>query len=283
GLRLHTLDREWFRPGPLIAFFLSKAIRLDDVEIVDSPCWTTHFRCCDGVEIRNVSIRNDRTVANSDGFSIDCSRNVLVSGCTVVTGDDAVAIRASCKLHATEHPCEHVVIEDCNFTTCCIGVRVGVGTGTIRDVAIRRVRCPEATIGIAFTPAWLPGTKGCRIENVRVEDCDVAECDRPVFTNCVADDWRIRDVLFERCTFESLRPSIFRGDSARHPENIVFRDCSRRHLDKLKVRFHTGFCGERSRKFAEIAGEDDIRLENCISNDNADGTHLLPQDDRHFA
>ena len=87
GLRLHPLDRSWFRPGPLLAFFLSKNIRILGVNIVDSPAWTTHFRCCDGVEVRGVSIRNDRTVANSDGFSIDCSRNVTVSGCTVITGD----------------------------------------------------------------------------------------------------------------------------------------------------------------------------------------------------
>lgn len=283
GLRLHPLDRAWFRPGPLVAFFLSKGIRLDGVSIVDSPCWTTHFRCCDGVDIRGVSIRNDRTVANTDGFSIDCSRNVSVSGCTVVTGDDAVAIRASCGLHAAEHPCENVVVENCDFASCAMGVRIGIGSGTIRDVTVRNCVVREAANGIKFHPAWIPGAKGCYIENIRVEDCDIAECDYAVNSLCGADDWRIRDIVFERCKFATLQPATFRGDAAHHPENVVFRDCSRRHLDHLKVRHHRGYGGERSRKFLQIEGEADVRLENCSPNDNPHGTLVLSFDDRNFA
>ena len=265
GLRLHPLDRSWFRPGPLLAFFLSKKIRISGVNIVDSPAWTTHFRCCDGVEIRGVSILNDRTVANSDGFSIDCSRNVSISGCSVITGDDAVAIRASCPLHGADYPCESVAVEDCDLSSCCIGVRIGIGSGTIRDVAVRRCRIREAAHGIRFHPAWIPGTKGCRIERVRVEDCDVGECDFPVESSCNASDWSIRDIVFERCRFSSLRPAVFRGDAEHHPENVVFRKCERIHLDRLKVRHHPGHGGKCLRKFIQIEGEAEVRLENCTS------------------
>ena len=272
GLRLHPLDREWFRPGPLVAFFLSKGIRLEGVRIVDSPCWTTHFRCCDGVEIRDVSIRNDRTVANTDGFSIDCSRNVSVRHCSVVTGDDAVAIRASCPHHAADRPCENVIVEDCDFSSCAMGVRIGIGTGTIRDVAIRRCRINEAANGIKFHPAWRTGSKekGVYVERVRIEDCDVLQCDHPVRTLGGADDWRIRDITFERCRFESLQPVALLGDAAHHPENIVFRDCSRVHLDHLKVRHHRGYGGDRSRAFLHVEGEaGDVVLENCSPQNEA--------------
>ena len=275
GLRLHPLDRSWFRPGPLVAFFLSKGIRLEGVSIVDSPCWTTHFRCCDGVAIRGVSIRNDRTVANTDGFSIDCSRNVTISGCTVVTGDDTVAIRASCELHAAEGPCENIVVEGCDFASCAQGVRIGIGSGTIRDVTIRNCVVREAANGIQFHPAWIPGTRGCIIEDVRVEDCDIGECDHPVNTIMGASDWRIGGIVFERCRFSSLRPAMLRGNAAHHPENIVFRDCSRQYLDHLEVRHHRGHGGERSREFLQIEGEAGVRLENCTPDDKfLTGTHL---------
>ncbi len=282
GLRLHPLDRAWFRPGPLVAFFLSKGIRLNGVAIVDSPAWTTHFRCCDGVDIRDVSIRNDRTVANTDGFSIDCSRNVAVSGCTVVTGDDAIAIRASCGLHAAERPCENIVVENCDFSSCAIGARIGIGSGTIRDVAIRNCVVREAAHGIRFHPAWIPGARGCYIERVRVSDCDICECDLPVHSLGGADDWRVRDIVFERCRFSSLRPALFRGDAARHPENVLFRDCSRAHLDRLKVRHHPGYCGERSRRFLAIDGEADVRLVDCAPDDSPRGVLVLSFDDRNF-
>lgn len=262
GLRLHPLDRAWFRPGPLVAFFLSKGIRLEGVKIVDSPCWTTHFRCCEGVTICGVSIRNDRTIANTDGFSIDCSRNVTVSGCTVVTGDDAVAIRASCGYHAAERPCENIVVEDCDFSSCSMGVRIGIGTGTIRDVVIRRCRIHEAAQGIKFHAAWRTGSKakGVDIKRVRVEDCDVLQCDHPVRNLGGAAKWRLRDVVFERCRFESLQPVTLLGDEAHHPENIVFRNCSRVHLDHLKVRHHRGYGGKRSREFLQIDGKADVRI-----------------------
>ena len=69
---------------------------LEGVTLKDTPCWTTHFGCCDGLVIRNVTIDADRTIANSDGLSIDCTRNVTVSGCTIKTGDDGVAIPKEC-------------------------------------------------------------------------------------------------------------------------------------------------------------------------------------------
>ena len=128
GIKLHPIDREWFRPGPMVAMFLSKNIRLEGVTLRNTPCWTTHFRCCDGLDIRGVTIDADREIANSDGFSIDCTKNVVVKDCVIKTGDDGFAIRASCKHHAATNACEHISIENCDVWSCCLGVRFGVGT-----------------------------------------------------------------------------------------------------------------------------------------------------------
>lgn len=83
-------------------------IRIEGVTLRNTPAWTCHIRCCEGVEIRNATIDADRTIANSDGFSIDCTRNVKVSGCTIRTGDDGFAIRASCRHHAATNLCENI-------------------------------------------------------------------------------------------------------------------------------------------------------------------------------
>lgn len=264
GLKLHPKDRKWFRPGPMVAFFLSKNIRVSDVRICNAPAWTTHFRCCDGVTIRGVAIRNDRTVANSDGFSIDCSKNVEVSGCTVSTGDDAVAIRASCRRHAEEHPCENIRISDCDLASCVIGVRVGIGSGTIRNVSIERCIVREAAYGVRLHSAWRPGKKGCYISDVRVSDCELLECDRPMENVGVADNWIVDGVVFERCKFASLRPSLLRGNAVRSLRNVTFRSCERKHLDRISVRHHPGFGGARSRKFIEVEGEvDGLSVVDC--------------------
>ena len=264
GLKLHPTDRSWFRPGHMVAYFLSKNIRLVGVTLANTPTWTAHFRCCDGLDIRGVTISADRTIANSDGFSIDCTRNVTVDGCTIRTGDDAFAIRASCGLHAAEHACENIRIRNCDAWSCCYGIRFGVGSGTIRNVVVEDCRFHESGVGIGFTPAWIPGKKGVYIEGVRVLRCDMLECSRPAESYVVADDWRIRDVTFESCRFESLLPVLFAGTASRRPENVTFRNCARRHLEALRVRHHRGWGGTRSNKFMEGGdGVVNLRVEGC--------------------
>ena len=284
GLKLHPTDRSWFRPGPMVAMFLSKHIRMEGVTLKDTPCWTAHFRCCDGLDIRNVTIDADRTIANSDGFSIDCTRNVVVDGCTVRTGDDGFAIRASCKLHADAHPCENIRISNCDVWCCCYGVRFGIGTGTVRDVAVENCRFHESANGIGFHPAWIPGKKGVYIEDIRVSRCEFKECARPVDSNARSDDWRIRDILFEDCQFESLQPIAFHSPASRHPENVTFRNCARKHLERVRVRNRRGWGGTRSKKFIEGGPLTNLRIENCQPSEEEKKTGLLVLsfDDRNF-
>ena len=284
GLKLHPTDRSWFRPGPMVAIFLSKDIRMEGVTLKDTPCWTAHFRCCDGLDIRNVTIDADRTIANSDGFSIDCTRNVVIDNCTIRTGDDGFAIRASCMMpgHAQEHPCENIVITNCDVWSCCYGVRLGIGTGTVRNVDIEDCRFHESSNGIGFIPAWVPGEKGVYIEDIRIRRCDILECDRPLESNAVSDDWRIRNITIEDCRFESLRPSAFFSPESRRPEDITFRNCTRKHLESLKVRHHLGWGGDRSKKFIEGNPVTNLTVENCQPSDEITGLLVLSFDDRNF-
>ena len=118
GIKLFPTDREWFRPGFMVALFQCRNIRIEDVTLANTPCWTCHIRCSDGVAIRGVTIDADRTIANSDGFSIDCTRNVTVEKCVIKTGDDGFAIRASCRHHAVTNVCENIAVRDCDVWSC---------------------------------------------------------------------------------------------------------------------------------------------------------------------
>ena len=283
GLKLHPIDRDWFRPGPMVAMFLSTNIRMEGVTLKHTPCWTTHFRCCDGLAVRNVTIDADRTIANSDGLSIDCTRNVTVSGCTIRVGDDALAIRASCKLHAAEHPCENIRISDCDVWTCCWGIRFGVGTGAIRNVAVENCRFHESANGIGFTPAWVAEGKNVYIENVRVTGCDILESAYPVRFDCPKADARARGIVFENCRMESIAPCRIDGTEKCHAEDVTFRNCTRRHLEGFRVRNNRKWGNPRSRKFATFKGPSDgVRFENCRPSEEPTGTLLLSFDDRNI-
>ena len=284
GLKLHPTDRTWFRPGVMVAFFLSKDIRLSGVTLANTPAWTSHFRCCDGLVATNVTIDADRTIANSDGFSIDCTRNVTVEGCTVKTGDDAFAIRAACRLHAAEHPCENIRISNCDVWSCCWGVRLGIGTGTVRNVTVEGCRFHESSNGIGCSPSWTKGGKGVYIENVRVFNCDIRESCRPIcLQRSLSDDWRVKDIVFENCTIESLHPVIIEANATGRPENITFRNCSRRRIEKFRVRHHRKYEVPSTRRFIEVGGEvANLRIENCRPSEEKTGLLVLSFDDRNF-
>jgi hypothetical protein len=257
GLKLHPIDREWFRPGPMIAMFLTKNIRIEGVTLKNTPCWTVHLRCCDRVDISSVTIDADRTIANADGFSIDCTKNVSVKDCIIKTGDDGFAIRASCKHHAATNACENILIENCDVWSCCFGVRFGVGTGTIREVDINNCRFHETSDGFGFTPAWIDARKNVYIENVRVRNCISKESARPVVIWMPHGDAKVSDILFENCFFEALQPNAIGGSEKSCVDKVVFKNCTYRQIPRVRVRQGYRWLIDhptRSREFCQVWG-----------------------------
>ena len=288
GIKLHPRDREWFRPGPMVACFLSKRIRLEGVTLRNTPCWTAHFRCCEGLVAQGVTIDADREIANSDGFSIDCTRDVRVSNCVIKTGDDGLAIRASCPRHAAEHPCEKIRVENCDVWSCCFGVRLGVGTGTVRDVSFDNCRFHESAVGFGFTPAWIDDGKNVYIENIRIRNCVSLESERPVSIDMPNGDARVADVLFEDCRFEALLPSRLSATEKSRPDNIVFRRCSYTQIPRIRVRQGRQWLRDhrkRSREFLRTSGPvGKIETIDCAPLPlGARGVLLLSFDDKNFA
>ena len=71
----------------------SFAVLANPTSDVISAFWTLHPYACDGVTIRDLRITADPVRGhNTDGIDPDSTRNVLVEGCYVSVGDDAVAI-----------------------------------------------------------------------------------------------------------------------------------------------------------------------------------------------
>ena len=288
GLKLHTLDRTWYRPGPMLAFFLSQGIRIEGVTLRNTPAWTCHIRCCEGVEIRNATIDADRTIANSDGFSIDCTRNVKVSGCTIRTGDDGFAIRASCRHHAATNLCENIEISDCEVSSCCFGIRFGIGTGTIRRVSVRNCRFLESALGIGFTPAWVNTGRNCYIEDIDVRDSFIGNTDRAVEMCDFPGDCRVRNVTFSNCRFEAMNPSRASGSDAAKPESVLFENCSLKFLETIAPRGHldwiNGTKRRRDRVFITLGkNTEGVTVKGCTPVDwRTRGVLLLSFDDRNF-
>ena len=287
GLKLHPTDRTWFRPGPMVAFFRARGVRIEGVSLVQTPCWTCHVRCCDGVTIRGVTIDADRTIANSDGFSIDCTRNVTVEKCVVRSGDDGFAIRASCRHHAATNFCENIVIRDCDIWSCCYAIRFGIGSGTIRNIDVSDTRIHEAAgAGLGFMTAWIPAKRNCHIEDIRLRNCTVEECPSAVHAVLSPNDAKIVGIRFEDCVFRTLLPMTLEGGDRMQ---MSFVNCVRQPIEKLRVRHRRNWRERDIRNgrsvFAEVGGDRSrIVIENCKPEPfGTTGILLLSFDDRNFA
>ena len=231
GLKLHPTDRGRYRPGPEIAIVECEGVRIENLVFTNSATWTCLLHGSSDIVVRNYRAINDWTIANSDGLSIDCCRNVLVENATIRTGDDGIAIRASGERLLKPQACENVLVTNCTISSCCYGIRFGVGNGDIRNVRVVGCAFPETACGLGFTCAWINAARNVFIEDVHVADCRFGDAVNALEFSSASDGSpsRIAGISFDRCAFSSVLGGIAaRGgkNEAYNPKDIAFRDCT---------------------------------------------------------
>lgn len=121
------------RISPFVECRNSRRIVFENITLRNSPGWTLHLESCDDVILKNVRVENHLYGPNTDGFDINGCRDVLVSGCKLVCGDDAIIIKAT----SDSRTCERITVADCIVRSNCIGIGIGCETaGGVRQVAI---------------------------------------------------------------------------------------------------------------------------------------------------
>lgn len=222
-----TADKEARRrPGQLVVFIESRNVRLENVNFVDSPCWTVFFHGCDKVRVKGLKIRSDLRHQNTDGVDIDSCSDVIVSGCDVETGDDSYTVRGSnAKLKAKNKVCENVRFENCRGACSACGVRVGVGNGEIRNVSFSNMVFTTAGRGIHLQSSYSgKGQKGVDISDVSFSDITVRDAAIGVLISGGAGSpWaKIENVKFDKIDVEAHQPVEIRVAGKTVPDNIIF-------------------------------------------------------------
>ncbi len=159
--------RDW-RPAQMVFFCRCSNISVRDASLNNSPYWTLFFLGCRDVQVRGVRVTNPPQTQNGDGIDIDCCRDVTVSDCIIRSGDDAITLRGyNSLLGEHDQACEHVTITNCVLSTPCCAMRVGVGSGIVRDCTISNLVIKETRTGINVISAYSAKWAGVCIENVR--------------------------------------------------------------------------------------------------------------------
>lgn len=113
--------KQWQRPCPMISVVGCQDLRMEGVTIRNSPGWTVELLNCDRVAVHGVQVQNNFWGPNTDAFDLCGSRDVMISDCHIVCGDDAFCIKTMPHTRSAER----ITITNCTMRTNCVGLKLG--------------------------------------------------------------------------------------------------------------------------------------------------------------
>lgn len=121
----------------LVQFNRCRNVRVEGIEIHDSPFWTVHMFLCDGVVVRGVDSKAHGF--NNDGVDLEMTRNVLIEDSSFDQGDDGFVFKAGRNRDAWRIgvATENVLIRNCDVKVA--GSLIGVGSelsGGVKNVYV---------------------------------------------------------------------------------------------------------------------------------------------------
>lgn len=237
----------------LMYFSDCQFVSVRDITIRNTDSWAMHLFRCENVVIDGVDLLNNYFRTNSDGIDPDSCRNVRISNCHIVAGDDCICLKASVK-----EPCENVVVTNCVLESVATAIKLGTGSvGDFRDITISNCVVRNSTVGIGFFVKDGGTMERVTFSNIVIETLEEPELVNterlrnmiyPIFLDVERRRspvplGAIRDVIFDNIQIYSDNAALFQG-TAEHPiENLVLRDVQfrvSRYFDMSAKEKHAG-------------------------------------------
>ena len=149
----------------------SKNVRIEGIELKDSPFWTCHLFMSENVVVRG--LRTNCYGFNNDGLDIEMTRNVLVEDCVIRAGDDGLVFKAGRNRDAwrVSRPTENVIVRNVRIEDAVSLAAMGSElSGGIRNVWIHD--CQVGEVSRVFY-VKTNHRRGGFVDNILVEDIDV--------------------------------------------------------------------------------------------------------------
>lgn len=137
------------RPAAMFYFSECSAIRIEGIKLRSAAAYTVWCVGCDGVCLRDITVRNSLDGPNTDVFDIDCSSNVRIERCDLCAGDDCIAIKSDPYRTGTKRITENIVVSDCQLSSVTCAIRIGYeGDAPIRNCLFENIRIANSGHGI---------------------------------------------------------------------------------------------------------------------------------------
>lgn len=121
-------------------------VHIRDVMIRYSERFTIDLNRCEQVFIDGVSILNNYWRANTDGIDPSSCKDVFISNCRIVAGDDCICLKTSGNI-----PLENVVVTNCVLQSIASAIKLGTtSSGDFRNVEVSNCVIRNTSVGIGF-------------------------------------------------------------------------------------------------------------------------------------
>lgn len=145
------------RPYQMLLFSGIENLQLRDLTIKDSPFWAVHVADSDGILITGIRVRNSLLMPNADGLNFTSSSNIVITGCDIISGDDALAFSGYSVHHELpgyrdiRRTSENVVVSNCILQSRSSGIRIGgIDQNDLRNYRFNNISIHGSNRGIGI-------------------------------------------------------------------------------------------------------------------------------------
>ena len=124
-------ERRAYRAIKIFSFKDCKHVDISDLKLYNATDLAVYLAGCEDVKTTRLTMH-----VNIDGISPDCCKNVVISDCNIVAGDDGIVLKSSYALNRKQL-CENVVISNCNVSSRMCAIKLGTeSNGGFKNIAI---------------------------------------------------------------------------------------------------------------------------------------------------
>ena len=221
-----------FRVG-ILQFVRCKNVAIKGITIKYSDSWTLDFEYCEKVFVDGVTILNNFFRVNSDGIDPVSCKDVYISNCYIIAGDDCIVCKAR-----EGHPCENVMVTNCTLETGATAVKIGTEShGDFRHIRVSNCAIRNTSTGIGIFVK-----DGATVEQVAFTNCSIETmrepevmkkgiwtASSPIFVdiekrNKDSKVGAVRDLTFADIDIISDRGILIQGMRKQPIENLTLRN-----------------------------------------------------------
>ncbi|GJM33917.1 MAG: exopolygalacturonase [Saprospiraceae bacterium] len=141
----------------LVFIWNSDNVQVQDVSLINSGFWSSHYYQCNNVKILDLHISSPHEpikAPSTDAIDLDVCSNVLIKGCYMAVNDDAIALKGGkgpwADTDTNNGENTNIIIEDCNFGFCHAALTCGSESLHNKNIVMR-----NCTVNQAKRLLWL--------------------------------------------------------------------------------------------------------------------------------